>query len=935
VEHEPREIFVDPVCGMKVNPGKQSWQTRHGETVYYFCCQGCLEKFSKNPEQYLQPADTEGESDLRDTIKYIVQHEGSDRFGLNPMKSIPPEEKDLILMDVSTESDLKPYPTPSVLMNRRVDLKKEPAASSSLSPELSLPVEGMHCAACAATIEKQMQKMEGILEARVNYGTGKAYLKYEKDKLDLKKLRQEIKELGYQIGGESLTVSIKGMHCASCVSRVESSLRGIPGVLEASVNLATENALIEYVPGKVSLSDIKRAVSLSGDYQVIENETPAKAEDIRTKEYELLKKKLVFGIIMSVIVMVGSMYHHLRIFPVLPPHGTLLLNYLLFVLTLPVLIWTGNHFFIGAFRGLKHRSMDMNTLIALGTGASFLYSAFITFFPAYVYSRGLPPNVYYDTTVMIITMITLGRVLESRAKAKTTSQIRKLIGLQPQTARIIKGEQEFDIAIDELVIGDLVLVRPGERIPVDGIVKGGSSTVDESMITGEGRPVEKFMGHEVISGTINKTGVLKVQASRVGKDTLLAKIIALVEKAQGSKAPIQRLADKIAGIFVPIVLGIALASFLGWLFLAPSDNLTRALMAFVSVLIIACPCSLGLATPTAIIVGTGKGAELGILVKNAESLENLQKTDTIVFDKTGTLTRGELVVTDIEAGSYLKRTEVLQKAASLERMSEHPIAEAIVQAALDESLVLSTPEDVEIVPGQGVKGTINGSVVMVGNSIYIRGSNISLLDYEKRGEELSVEGKTVMYLVINRQTVGLITLTDKVKEESKAVVSSLLAMNYHVVMITGDNRQSAETVAKSLQIENVLSEVLPQDKAREIENLQNQGRTVAMVGDGINDAPALAQANVGIAMGTGTDIAMETADITLMNDNLANIPKAIELSRKVVQIIRQNLFWAFIYNIIGIPLAALNILNPVFAAMAMVVSSVSVVTNSLRLKWFK
>jgi Cu+-exporting ATPase len=920
---------------MKVNPGEKAWQTRHGETVYYFCCQGCMEKFQKEPEKYLPGVSSQAELELRNTIKYIVQHEGSDRFVMNSMKSIPPEEEDLILKDVSSEPDLKPYPTPSVLMNQRVDLKKEPAVSASLSPELSLPVEGMHCAACAVKIEKQLQKMDGILEARVNYGTGKAYLKYEKDKLDMKKLRQEIKELGYQIGGESISVSIKGMHCASCVSRVEAGLREIPGVLEASVNLATEKALIEYLPGKVSLSDIKRAVSAAGDYQVIENETPVKAEDSRIKEYELLKKKLIFGVIMSLVVMVGSMYHHLRIFPELPPHGTLLLNYLLFILTLPVLVWTGNHFFVGAYRGLKHKSIDMNTLIALGTGASFSYSAFITFFPAYVYSRGLPPNVYYDTTVMIITMITLGRVLESRAKAKTTSQIRKLIGLQPQTARIIKGEQEFDISIADLMIGDLVLIRPGERIPVDGIVKGGSSTVDESMITGEGLPVEKFMGHEVISGTINKTGVLKVQASRVGKDTLLAKIIALVEKAQGSKAPIQRLADKIAGVFVPIVLGIAFASFLGWLLFGSSNNLTHALMAFVSVLIIACPCALGLATPTAIIVGTGKGAELGILIKNAESLENLHKSDTIVFDKTGTLTRGELVVREIVTGSYLTKTEVLQKAASLERMSEHPIALAIVQAALDENLLLNTPEDVEIVPGQGVKGVINGSVIMVGNSIYIRGSNISLQEYEKRGEELSGEGKTVMYLVVNRQTVGLITLTDRVKEESKEVVSSLQAMNYHVVMMTGDNRRSAASVGKSLQIDNVLSEVLPQDKAREVENLQNQGRIVAMVGDGINDAPALAQSHVSIAMGTGTDIAMETADITLMNDNLANIPKAIELSRKVVQIIRQNLFWAFIYNIIGIPLAALNILNPVFAAMAMAISSVSVVTNSLRLKWFK
>ncbi len=939
MEKEPLNIHIDPVCGMTVVPKETSLYAEVNDQIYYFCCDSCREKFLKAPDVYLNVSEDKTEPDIRDTIKMIVEQEGSTRFHVvNKEPETPAEDMgslEGLSLSMATDS---PIPLKK-LLNQSIPVseknKSESFSDKFITQEMTLPIKGMSCAACAVKIEKKLQQIKGMAEARVNYASGKAYIKFEEPQVNLNDIQKRIKELGYQVEGEILTVSIRGMHCASCVGRVEKHLREIPGVLEVSVNLATEKAQIEYIPGQVAFSDIKTAISAAGDYRVQEDESPARTEVIRQKEYDLLKRKLVFGVIVSIIVMVGSMYHHLGFFPELSGRANQTLNYLLFVLTLPVMVWTGNHFFIGAYRGLKYKTMDMNTLIALGTGASFLYSSAITLFPGYFTSHGLSSVVYYDTTVMIITMITIGRVLESRAKARTTDQIRKLMGLQPQTARIIRDEQEYDISVNDLVAGDLVLVRPGERIPVDGEVKGGSSTVDESMITGEGLPVEKFMGNPVISGTINKTGILKVQAKQVGKDTLLAKIINMVEKAQGSKAPIQRMADQIAGIFVPIVLGIAVLSFLGWLLLASSFNLTKALTSFVSVLIIACPCALGLATPTAIIVGTGKGAELGILVKNAESLEKLHKVDTIVFDKTGTLTQGELAVNDIEAGSYVTKNELLRIAASLERMSEHPIAEAIIQAALDEGLVLSFPDDVEVVPGQGIKGIIKGSVVMVGNSIYIRGSNINLQEYEKRGDFFSSEGKTVLYIVMNRRPVGLITLTDKVKDESVEVVKSLQSMKYHVVMMTGDNRKSAESVGKSLHIEDILSEVLPGDKAREVENLQKRGEIVAMVGDGINDAPALAQAHIGIAMGTGTDIAMETADITLMNDNLENIPKAIDLSRKVVRIIRQNLFWAFIYNVIGIPLAAFNLLNPIFAAGAMAFSSISVVSNSLRLKWFK
>ncbi|MFQ6113726.1 MAG: copper-translocating P-type ATPase, partial [bacterium] len=614
----------------------------------------------------------------------------------------------------------------------------------------------------------------------------------------------------------------------------------------------------------------------------------------------------------------------------------------LLVLATPVQFWVGWQFYRGFWAALKHKTADMNTLIAVGTSAAYLYSLAATVFPAFFTAAGQQPKVYFDTAAIIITLILLGRFLEAIAKGHTSEAIKKLMGLQAKTARVVRNGREIDVPVEEVQIGDVVVVRPGEKVPVDGLITEGRSALDESMLTGESLPVEKGVGDEVIGATINKTGSFKFRATKVGKDTALAQIIKLVQEAQGSKAPIQRLADKISGIFVPIVISIAVVTFVIWLAFGPTPALTFALLNFVAVLIIACPCALGLATPTAIMVGTGKGAEHGILIKGGESLETAHRLNTIIFDKTGTLTKGEPEVTDIMPFNGYNEDTILSFAASAEKFSEHPLGEAIVDRAKTDGVRIEDPVEFHAIPGHGIEATVNDTVVLLGNRKFMRKRAVQLGVLEAKAEELSNEGKTPMFVAENGKAAGIVAVADTLKEHSGKAVAALHRLGIEVIMITGDNWRTAEAIARQVGIDRVLAEVLPEDKALEVKKLQDERRMVAMVGDGINDAPALAQADIGIAIGTGTDVAMEASDITLISDDLRAVVTAIQLSKKTMRIIKENLFWAFFYNSAFIPVAAGVLypffgilLNPVFAAVAMAASSVSVVSNSLRLRRFR
>ncbi len=749
-----------------------------------------------------------------------------------------------------------------------------------------------------------------------------------------------IRKGGYDVGTVTVELPIKGMQCASCVQKIERALLQTKGVTKAAVNLATERAKVEYLPTEANLENMKCAIESTG-YEVLELSfleeglDPEKA--IREKEYKKLKTRFAIGLGLGFIVFLGSSRHW---FPWIPEiFGNF---YVLWALATPVQFWIGRQFYIGAWGAFKHRSADMNTLIAVGTSAAYLYSVTATLFPSFFEAGGMKAHVYFDTSALIIVLILLGRLLEARAKGQTSDAIKKLMGLQPKTARVIRDGKEIDIPVEEVITGDMVLVRPGEKIPVDGIVAEGKSAVDESMITGESIPVKKGPGNEVIGATINKTGSFKFQATKVGKDTALAQIIKLVRDAQGSKAPIQRLADVISGYFVPIVISIAIATFVIWFSFGPAPALTFALLNFVAVMIIACPCALGLATPTAVMVGTGKGAENGILIKGGESLETAHKLDTIVFDKTGTLTKGEPEVTDIINMNDFSEEEILKYAASAEKASEHPLGEAIIKKAEERTIKLQDPKDFDAIEGHGIQAIVDGRELLLGNLKLMQDRQIDVTELEPRAEGLASEGKTPIYVSLMGKAAGLIGVADTLKENSVQAVQKLRNLGIEVLMLTGDNRKTAEAIARRAGIDNVLSEVLPEDKVHEIKKLQSGGRRVAMVGDGINDAPALAQADVGIAIGSGTDVAMEASDITLIKGDLGAVVSAIELSKKTIRIIKQNLFWAFFYNTAGIPIAAGVLypffgilLNPIFASMAMAFSSVSVVSNSLRLRRVK
>jgi len=738
-----------------------------------------------------------------------------------------------------------------------------------------------------------------------------------------------------KIKPQKISAPVTGMTCASCVARVEKSISKIEGIKNVSVNLATEKATFEIDDNLSSLTQVEKAIEDAGykiDFSSLNKKNSASTiqSDIKSDFDSELKKDFLLAISLIVPIFILSMGMMWEGIHNLIPLSQDVINKILLLLTIPVVFISGKRFYKIFWKNLLHLTADMNSLVAIGTGAAFIYSTILTLFPELISNSSVASHVYFETTAVIITLILMGRWLESRAKSKTGIAIKKLIELKPQTVIVKRNNLELEISLDELQIGDIVILKPGGKIPADGKVTRAYSTVDESMITGESMPIEKNVGSKVIGGTINKTGSFEFEVTAIGDNSILGQIIKMVEEAQGSKAPIQKLADKIAAVFVPVIILISILTFAGWLFFSDA-GFSAALINFVAVLIIACPCALGLATPTAIIVGTGRGAQKGILIKNAESLELAHKIDTIVFDKTGTITTGKPVVSSVFTNS-IEESELLKFTVSLEQKSEHPIAQAIVSYANENGINFENVESFESLSGTGLKGRVNGNEIRVGNQALMDNYSIDTKAFEKNIDELSQGGKTLVFVAINKQLKGLIAIEDEIKNNSKEVVTQLKAMNLKTVLLTGDNIRTAKAIVENVGFDEYQAEVLPGEKLAVISEYQSKGKIVAMVGDGINDAPALTQSDVGIAMGTGTDVAIESGDIVLMSGDLNGVVNAIKLSRQTLKTIKQNLFWAFIYNIIGVPLAAFGLLNPMIAALAMSFSSVSVVTNSLRLK---
>ena len=807
----------------------------------------------------------------------------------------------------------------------------------------------MSCAACVRRVENGLSSLEGMNQATVNFSSQKASVDFRPEVLGLEEIKTKISDLGYEViqvvsqdrlEPQRTVISVGGMSCAACVRRVENILKTVEGVSDAEVNLASSKVSLTTDPTKpVDLKVMKEVLEDAGyEYLgVVDQDLVDPAEQFRLEESRDLKLKLMVGAVLSIAV------HGVSMAPMFSDWGHsnfFVLSILQFILTTPVVFWVGDRFLIGALKALKQKTSDMNTLVAIGSMSAYLYSVFATFNPDFFADGHSMPHLYFDGSSMIVTLIILGRFLEARAKSRTSQAIKKLAELRPRTARVIRDGQSIDIPVELLTRGDIILVRPGEKIPTDGLVVSGDSAVDESMLTGESMPVNKTVDDEVFGATVNKSGALTFMATRIGAQTALSQIIRMVEEAQGSKAPIQRIADRISSIFVPVVISIATLTFIFWYFLAPTPDFSRALLNFVSVLIIACPCAMGLATPTAVMVGTGAGAEKGILIKGGEILERAYKLDTVIFDKTGTLTKGSPQVTNVIPAEGVSTDFLLQIAASVETMSEHPLAKAIVLEAEVRKLEKLSIDQFEAVSGKGARARIAQEPVALGTSSFIESEGFRVDELKSEALKEANSGRTCVFVSLGGNPLGLISISDTPRDEAAQAISELKSMGLKVGMITGDNIQTAMATAGIVGVDYVLAEVLPGAKADEISRLQSEGRVVAMVGDGINDAPALSSADIGIAIGAGADIAMEASDITLMKSDVRLVASAIKLSKKTMKVIRQNLFWAFFYNVIGIPIAAGALypsfgimLNPVFAAAAMALSSVSVVTNSLRLRY--
>ncbi|MFS8665998.1 MAG: cadmium-translocating P-type ATPase [Limnochordales bacterium] len=786
----------------------------------------------------------------------------------------------------------------------------------------------MTCAACAARIEKGLSRLSGVQEANVNLAMERASVTFAPGQASPEAVVAKIRDLGYDVALERLQLSLVGMTCAACAARIEKGLNQLPGV-EATVNFGAEAAHVTYVPGLVSPEDLVRRVKELGYEAFLPTEGGQDAEKA-AREAEIRRQRYLFGLsaVLSFPLLLSMIGH---VFPS-AGHGLLRAlgnGWVQLALATPVQFYAGWQFYVDSYYNLKNRTANMSVLVALGTSAAYFYSLAAVLFP----HLGID-GLYFETSAILITLILLGKLLEASAKGRTSEAIKKLMGLAPKTARVLRDGVEVDVPIAQVQVGDRIVVRPGERIPVDGIVLEGRSTVDESMITGESMPVEKGPGDQVVGATINRHGTFTFEATRVGKDTALAQIIRVVEEAQGSKAPIQRMADVVSSYFVPAVVAVALLTFAAWY--AATGDLTRALLNMTAVLVIACPCALGLATPTAIMVGTGRGAENGILFRGGEHLERTHQLDAVVLDKTGTITRGEPALTDVLPAPGFDETQLLAWVAAAEGGSEHPLAQAVVAAARQRQLPLPAVQDFQAVPGHGIRAVVDGKPVLVGNRKLMRDHGLDPAPLEDELARLEEDGKTAMIAAVDGRLAGIVAVADTVKETSAEAIGLLQKLGLRVLMITGDNRRTARAIARAVGIpeEDVIAEVLPEEKAAWVRRLQEQGLRVGMVGDGINDAPALATADVGIAIGTGTDVAIEAADVTLMRGDLRGIVAAIRLSRATMGKIRQNLFWALVYNALGIPFAALGLLNPIIAGAAMAMSSVSVVTNSTLLRRF-
>jgi Cu+-exporting ATPase len=842
-----------------------------------------------------------------------------------------------------------------------------------------LPIEGMSCASCAATVQEALAGSSGVLSASVNFATLKASVEYDDAQTNAGHLIRTVREAGYNCGKASVTFAVTDLHYAPSVAPLERALAAVPGVLRVSANQATETVTVDYVPGTTGAAELEQAVTAAGFTVAapIAAEDPVERERIaRRAEIRGLTWKFTLAAAVSVLAMLGAML--LMADRPIGEHGTFkqydLLGLILMplaidlrdwvagqgvpidfewvkrglaILTLPVVVWSGRQFYQGAWSGLRHRTADMNTLIAVGTGAAFLYSLVATVAPGLFTQAGLQADVYYEAVSAIIALILLGRLLEARAKGQTSEAIRRLAALRAKQAHVVRDGKETDIAVEAVIVGDLVVLKPGESVPVDGVVTDGASAVDESMLTGEPIPVAKKPGDEVVAGTVNTTGSITFRATRVGKETALGQIIRLVEDAQATKAPIQKLADRVAGVFVPIVIAIAIAAFVLWFDFGPQPAVIFSTVALVTVLIIACPCALGLATPTAILVGTGKAAEHGILIKSGEALEKLANARTVLLDKTGTITEGKPAVTHIVTakkpdGTPISPADVLKWAASVEQRSEHPLAFAVLKAAKDKQVSLLPVEKFAAMEGRGVRGTVDRRIIEVISLRHARERSLELGSLGGDADRLAAQGRSPVICVVNNTVYAVIAISDPIKPTSRDAIAYLKKLGLPIIMVSGDSRKGAEAVAKEVGIDEVLPEVLPSQKADLVRKLQRQGKRVVMVGDGINDAPALAQADVGIAIGTGTDIAMEASDVTLIRGDLRGVVTAVQLARRTMRTIRWNLVWAFGYNAVLIPVAAGALypftgwlLSPVLASAAMAWSSLSVVLNSLTLRRFK